>query len=1247
MRREWANATPQAREALRNVDIDRLSRGSRSLSQPASAVALRAASTGESAIGDPDEGIWSDFTRNVGEFASGLPRLPQAILGEFRDIPSAVGQIPEALKKGDNPIEDIGNLADLPGLRLLPGSFIASQFGTDKPGVQGLVDNPLFTGLDALPFVSKAAGMTKTVKAAERLAGAGERVGKFGTLTRYARPGGPVLDDAGKMVPNRIGRGLERAGEKFAGTRTGVAFNSTFGRDAGDVAQRNARIGAEVSNLKIASAENAEVLRVRELALEGEKIGADLGPVRAAELKRLYERDAADPSLAPSALTPAEARYVEIMGESDRTLAPQNVADGKLVEVDIDLPSGQTVRELYTPDVAGRIARARKYRDRATTLYGTIDGQATRAPLDHAGFIDRMAETVDVPLPAAQRGWLIRGELNRLELAGYDTRPLRNALTAAKKSAASLEAFHRSLTTLDPARLGPARPFVLPGRAALMTLGQVDPLVKSYIALSDAGSWKKAAQVARQVGGRATPPPGFDWDSIARHARANALVDRSIAKGPQITASQVAKWDKKVESTIANSLPARWAPRIAEDIRSKLSAEVVDLQARGLLSADDAAKASELIALDVLDAPSLPPALKSVVREVGRDVRKTWVELADQGVSPGFVHRTSRSWMGRAPTIMAVNPSLSQVQKRVLDFGSTVDDAMVALDAQAVEILSRRGSEQFQDFLIDSFSRDIADIKSGLTVFARDAAARNPSLSPAAHLDNLVRRNWAPIQTYRGEFWVPRDIAKVAEGFGPKHINSAFLATYDKAMSAFRTSLLPLSPRWHVYNIVGGAIMATAEHGPGVWRHWRQAWDIARHGGLDDVAGLPAMGKSTRALREAHQWGRKIDLTTDVGKASALWDFAMGRKLRQWWDESLPAAQAKRGVTATLDRSYAINEMFDDFYRSMSYLYGERKGLAKYGTKEAAEEAGVAAARKVLASWDRLTPAERSIIRSVFPFYSWSKLLLGYVTRFPFDHPLRTAVTASLVRAELEDFGTGLPQSMFSLIDITGPAKFLGADVADGEKVMLNMDGMNPFRDVGSWASLVGFVGSGLTGNIDPTADIGAVTSQSSPAIQYLLGAMGVDPAEGVADPYADVTLDPTTGQLKSVNSFNPLSAIPQSIIPQSKVVFDALGRNYDYQRLLASNPDAARRRMLSSLGVPATVNPRYITPTEEIVKAEARRYEDVSRTKSRALRSGNLDMLDRYPTVLGATKARLEEAKKKGVLESPDEATIRAALGG
>jgi hypothetical protein len=390
-----------------------------------------------------------------------------------------------------------------------------------------------------------------------------------------------------------------------------------------------------------------------------------------------------------------------------------------------------------------------------------------------------------------------------------------------------------------------------------------------------------------------------------------------------------------------------------------------------------------------------------------------------------------------------------------------------------------------------------------------------------------------------------------------------------------------------------------------------------------------------------------VDLSTPTGKANALWDLSAGKKLRSIWDESEAVATAKRGGSAFIDRSYAMSEMFDDFYRSMAYLHGEADGLAKFGTREAAEQAGVAASRRVLASWDRLTPIERSVIRNIFPFYSWSKHLLGYVSRFPFDHPLRTAVTASLVQAELEDFGTGLPQSMFSLFDVTGPADFLGMDPAKGEKIMLNLDGMNPFRDVASWASLVGFFGSAATGNIDETADIGAVTSQSSPAFQYLLGMLGVDPAEGLPDPYADVTLDPVTGQLRTVNNFNPLTAIPQSILPQSKILNDVIGVNRDYQRLVATNPDAARRRLMSSAGLPAFVSPRTINPQEEIIKAETRRYEDVSRTKSKALRAGDLDIMDRYPTILGPTKRRLEEAKRRGALQSPEEATIKAALGG
>lgn len=261
-----------------------------------------------------------------------------------------------------------------------------------------------------------------------------------------------------------------------------------------------------------------------------------------------------------------------------------------------------------------------------------------------------------------------------------------------------------------------------------------------------------------------------------------------------------------------------------------------------------------------------------------------------------------------------------------------------------------------------------------------------------------------------------------------------------------------------------------------------------------------------------------------------------------------------------------------------------------------------------------------------------SKHLLGYVTRFPFDHPLRTSVTASLVQAELDDYGTGLPQMFFSLVDVTGIANRLGYQTGEGQKVMLNLEGANPFRDVGSYASLVGFMASPFTGEAGDVGSIGAFTSQMNPGIQTFLRAVGVDPAEGLPDLYGNVSYDPATGGIRSTTGFNPLFDIPQAILPQSRILFDLSGQNRDFQTLMRSNPDAATRRLVSSAGFPIMV--REFDPQREIIKAEVRRLEDLQRTRSEALRSGNLSQLDRYDS-LAPLRRNLEAAKSSGALDA------------
>ena len=1263
---EYRRATPNARQALRSIDTERVGRGARPLAQPASAAALRAASTNQTVVGDPDTGLAGDFARNAGQFISGLPRLPAALVNEVFDLPKAPGRISEGIQRADNPIEAVGNIAQAPGVRLVPGAFIASQFGTDGEGVQGLIDNPLWTALDVLPYASKGARRTATFRTAEKLAAPGERVGAFGTNLRYYRPGGPKLNAAGTaMEPNPIGRGIVRAGEKARDTRPGQLIQEAFGDKSRAMMVEKARFEAAINDPRMAASLGLDAEgRLIGITSKADDIVAKYNPTPDDIMAVRRAMDIGDQqSLA--ALTPEQRGFMDELSDlQEKGVKPEELATGRLADRDLVTPGGKAITETFTAKVAGRLDKARALNNRSEILVAGRDTATTGfATLDDAQSYFERVWTSDLPVVKAKNAY--RATLSALDVMGYDTSAVRKTLNKAGNKA-QLEGW---AAKFDPYALPKTRtPIDMDVvRTTLTPIARTDPGMAKFTAYLRDGNWQRANAEAARLAKRKVHTGGVNWAELRQELRVRATAERTAMTIGNMTevrgAKSFARALKRVEQ---QSVPARMKNLVASKIDERLQTEIADMISSGRLTAEQGAQATAYLAEGVLDSvKTISPDLANVSRKISREVGQSWMDLVDQGYQPRFVHRVRPSqFASETPRVVGFAPTPSSIQDRVLDFAPDQMNPAIALKRQVVEMLTERGSRAFVEELQKTMGRPVDEVINAYFQYAVDANRRNPNLDVMAHRKRLIDRDWSP-SPLDPNIYLPRDVVANINRLIPKDVG-VFARAMDKTMTVFRTALLPLSPRWHVYNMVGGAIMMAVEAGPmalrpkylaagvdaaNAWQGllgkkfgrqveiWREARG-AKMGFLPDGTPitdvrLPALGSSAemRAVRQNAQWSRNTDLTTPHGKAIAMWDHAAGKFVRRILDESFAA----RGAKGAIDRSYWFNEAFDDMYRAASYLYGSDKALTKGMSRAAAQAEGIALSRKILANWDSLTPIERSSIRFIFPFYSWARHLLGFAYRYPADHPWRTAITASLVRAELEDFGTGLPQRYFSLLDVGGIIpdnieRRMGGDPDSGESFYLSLDGFNPFRDLASYATLTGFLANPLNpGEALKTADIGVITSQMNPMAQLFLQSVGVDPSTGIPDPYQQVSYDPLTGGLRVDNAFNPTTGIPQAFIPQSKLLFDLTGVNRDFQRLLRTNPDAAQRRLVSSAGIPVLA--RKMNADEEIVKAEVRRYEDLTRTRSRALRSGNLDQLDRYEA-LAPLKSRLEAMDASGELD-------------
>jgi hypothetical protein len=321
----------------------------------------------------------------------------------------------------------------------------------------------------------------------------------------------------------------------------------------------------------------------------------------------------------------------------------------------------------------------------------------------------------------------------------------------------------------------------------------------------------------------------------------------------------------------------------------------------------------------------------------------------------------------------------------------------------------------------------------------------------------------------------------------------------------------------------------------------------------------------------------------------AMWNaqYAGGRTLGRLWKQ-IQESRATKGLGKATDFMYDLNARFDDMYRTMAYLYGYDKQITKGMSAEVAEKAGMETLQKVMMDWAGMTPIERSILKSIMPFYSFINHAVRYVFRYPIDHPLRAGVLGAFGRAQQDDLDAMLPDRFLG-------AFFFGATDGDGNRRALNLTPFNPFGDVANMVTFSGFLAS------------------LNPVFATALDAVGID--RGEAELYPSLRFNPETGRLEGVRT-NPLLAFAGNVIPQTEIVATLLGAQTNLSEQIRRDPAGAWRSIRSAAGLPILSRP-YNVPQEEF-KAELARQDSQANVLNTALKSGNWSEAGRYPGLAG-----------------------------
>jgi len=809
------------------------------------------------------------------------------------------------------------------------------------------------------------------------------------------------------------------------------------------------------------------------------------------------------------------------------------------------------------------------------------------------------------------------GLLAQVELGGlmeYVTPAQARKITTRRSSVETMRRFAtvRSLIgsspdaqTLAQVWSEQVRPYVLNDT---IRLGERDRLLRGLrVAMQDAGyrAPKITKLTGKNVGAMIDEFDNWTGDPLPRALNRQQLKARDtwLIETRKMTPARAERFAAQVAEREAAFTPGRWKSFIDEQVREKargVEAVASDLPPELVESYLANGRWSEMVRAGLIRQEDLAGWV--------REAQQTMNDLRAAGHEPVFVHRVRP---GAAHSINNPAPlrgldkqrvgNPSQVKERMFDSGAYVHDLGVSLSHQALEWVNRRANTTFlRDFLrttpldgetVAPFARSYDDLVRQYAGVGRARQGLNPLTDPLEAIDRRIGKEWVRFDPkglpddiradlgFTKNFpeadlpYVPRSLMKNLEWLiRPPELGKLV----DAPMAAFRTSVVALSPRAQVNNVIGGFIMLQAQTGPGIWGKFRPALEMMRrvHAGeaIDDMSATfrNTFGSTARELLAMNDEARL--------------QFAAGTKLAELWGQVQDSKPRQIGRTV-VEKSLGLNAFFDDLYRTTAYLYEYDKNLTKGMSREAAQAAGETLARKTLMSWDSMTPMERTIMRSIFPFYNFAGHLIRYVSRYPGDHPLRAAVMSTIARNELEDLGTGLPQTFLNSF-------FLGHPDEHGHVKTINIGGMNPFRDAASYMTLAGFL-SGV-----------------NPIFQTVLNLAGVEPSRPGTNLYPNLRYDPETGRLSEAAP-NPLTTLLTNTVPQAGVLTGLLDRSSEMQELFRFDPATGMRFLASTAGVPILW--RDMDVNQEQFKAELRRDEAMQRVLSDALRSGDWTTAAQY----------------------------------
>lgn len=1348
---EQQGADPTVLRALYDLDVQRLLRGQRPLSsprvvdgtlQPGETLQSILAATptpgepyGRSLAPEIRRNRLSDIPGNVASDAAtifrSIPKLPIQIVKSIADIPNTFTRIDEA--NGD-----WRKISQAPIINLIPGSYTLGNLLAGE-GSQ-LVEHPLFTALDVLPFATAKAfkAPARMLDDAGNLANrsiyrnvfprstrlsiedAERAMGLSRTADRFGLPSTPRVSLVDLALDTRLGRRVRQTVDaqrlRFRGSPPGRALQRSFGQTTRDLSIQVREVERLILDIldpdspfwKYGDTERRliykSVFDVDEPAIQkfaafrdsyGDEFGAkfygspEKWAQRRVELTDILETN---PRAIDSLPSHERAFINDYRSTLDEIIKPyvSDTLDDPRPLIRVDMPHGS---EIYNWQQGAKIVKARNYFHLADELHDIVNVvKNPQHPISVDELVERLANSRvlnDPKFPKSMQALALQGYTFALIQRGVDAREVAKLAIQSRygamkpsviaKAADLSKRFHHPIYTADDLldAIQPVYTTTTNRQIRQNITSELRPLREAI----HGGKWGRVRVEFRRVWnlidkGKLTNIPDT-FANLDRFAVERTL-DLFIDKDRWLNLSEVrAMASPKMRNVAAktaarlerNTVPARWAPLVQKAIDQRMTdiARVLTDVATGsgVLDPDDAFRIVELVnrnreyrqlqkVLDELNDPNLPATWEALYRGTVAEMRGTWRELASNGFDPVFVHHVGigRAHMVHFPGVRTEARTPGHWQERTLNFAPHEGDLSLALHHQMMEILVKKGEDHMVDLITYGSKyegwRPVAKSYGELVDLMRPIIERHQShhrgMSFEQAAQQVIGRTWvrwdhskfknfgtreSPMYPSggRGRPGVPAPMSQAEHLYVPRNIWDALqdfqraprvTAVWDPVMNVFRTSTLILSPRWHVYNLLGNMLNVTTSEGFGWVKHLPEAWKAANAVRREvQPSGLTPLPHNIRlSLGQA-----RVEQVTynEFGRAAMdqlrtkLDDIAPGtsQKLLDW---GKPLGRQFNRLT---DFSLRMNAMVDDAARIAGWLSAYDRYMKKkpsYSSKverwlleqdmmprswsELARIQAERDMRKWAYNWDSLTPWERSAARFMFPFYGFFSHILRYAAQYTIDHPFRMALVAAFARNELEDWGTGLPAYLHNLVIVSAPDE-------KGFRKALNFGGWNPFADTANLLTLTGWM------------------SQANPIISTLAQQFGIDPRTGEASLYPTARFNEQTGRLELSKPSFFQSAV-QNLIPQTQAVFNLAGVNPDFNRLAVSNPQAAHRLLATSVGIPVLV--RDVNPIQEVAKAEMARRNAAKQALSEALRSGSTSVPG-YPSLTAQLQALRSQA--------------------